>query len=108
MKGVSKLTIEVTILIAIFGAFMTLLSVTTMLKRNNKEEGILQGQISNDIAYVKRSVDAIPLELKDISREMGRMKESIIKMDHKTDEAIKAANDAHKRIDKLVKKEGEN
>jgi len=100
------------IVVGIFGAIMTAISLFNVLKKDNKADGIIQGQLSNDLSYVKRGIDNITLEQKDQSREIMRLKETLIltqneaqKSYEHAERAYMSATSAHKRIDKLVKKE---
>ena len=107
------MSVEITILIAVMGSIMTLVGLANVLKKDNKADGILQGQLSNDLGYVKRGIDSISLEQKDQSREIMKLKESLIatqsaaeKSYEHADRAYKSATNAHKRIDKLINTEG--
>ena len=103
------------IVIGVFGSIMTGVSLFNVLKKDNKADGIIQGQLSNDLSYVKRGIDNITLEQKDQSREIMRLKETLIltqneaqKSYEHAERAYMSATNAHKRIDKLVKKELES
>ena len=106
------MSVELTVVIAVIGCLMTVISLMNVLKKDNKSDGIAQGQLSNDLSHLKRGVDTIILEQKDQSREIMRLKETLIvtqneaqKSYEHAERAYMSATSAHKRIDKLVKKE---
>lgn len=109
------MNVELTVLIAVIGCLLTVTSLMNVLKKDNKTDGIVQGQLANDLSHLKRGVDTIILEQKDQSREIMRLKETLIvtqneaqKSYEHAERAYLSATNAHKRIDKLVKKEISN
>lgn len=89
------------ILLAIIGAFMTLISVTVAIftfyfnrKKETSDDSSFKGSMKTDLEYIKKGVDELKSDNKDIKDDVSELKERIVRVEDST-------KSAHKRIDNL-------
>jgi hypothetical protein len=104
--------IDVSLAIAAIGITATIVSLISVMKKDNRNDGLLQGQLSNDIKHVRIGIDNISLEQKDQAREQIKLREAFVINQNDTaralenaERAYKHANEAHSRINKIGKGE---
>lgn len=96
----------VSIILAVMGAFMTLISVTVAIftfyfnrKKESGDDGAFKGSLKTDIEYIKKGVDELKADNKDIKDEVDDLKERIVRVEDST-------KSAHKRLDAIDRNRG--
>lgn len=94
------------VLLAVLGAFMTLISVTVAIftfyfnrKKESGDDGAFKGSLKTDIEYIKKGVDELKSDNKDIKEEVDDLKERIVRVEDST-------KSAHHRLDTIDRNRG--
>ena len=100
--------IEIGILISLIMMGIGILTFLFNMNSGKRNDGIYQGKLENNMDYMKRGIDNIMLEMKDIMRDNAKIKEQQIIDRNNTDKAAELAQraynratEAHERIDKI-------
>ena len=94
------------VLLAVTGAFMTLISVTIAIftfyfnrKKESSDDGAYKGSLKTDIEYIKKGVDELKADNKDIKDDVDELKERIVRVEDST-------KSAHHRLDTIDRTRG--
>lgn len=93
------MSLELTIIIGVIGVLVSVLSIISFFNNNkqkSKDDGTTQGEMLNDIRYIKNSQQDIIINQKELSKKFDDHTERLIRIEEK----VKQHED---RLDKLEK-----
>lgn len=85
-------------------AFCAILAFMRNRKNEAKHEGKEDAWIHSDLDYLKRSVDSVALDLKDLRRQQTATNESFIRLDERLHAIDDKVHDIDTRVQKLEQK----
>ena len=98
---------ELTMIIAIVGLCVSLLSIVTFIinqKGKGKQDGMEQGELSNSIEYIKQTQTNILIGQKETNAKLDRINEEVIVLKVKEETLEEKEKDLEKRVEKLERK----
>ena len=93
------MSLELTIIISVISGLVGVLSIITFFgnnKQKSKDDGAKQGEMLNDIKYIKNTQQDIVLNQKELSKKFDEHTERLIRIEEK----VKQHDD---RLEKLEK-----
>ncbi|MGE7693145.1 hypothetical protein ACQKNC_03370 [Lysinibacillus sp. NPDC094177] len=88
------MNIEMSLLFGAIGALLGVIGVIVTMKKDSRNQGATEANITSKVDYIARGVDDIRLDLKDQGHKIEALNEKSIRNEE-------SAKQAHKRIDKL-------
>ena len=88
------MSVEMSLLFGALGAALGVLGAIIALKKESKNQGASEANISSKVDYIARGVDDIKLDFKDQARKIESQNERLIRVEE-------SAKQAHQRIDKM-------
>jgi peptidoglycan hydrolase CwlO-like protein len=84
----------------ICGVVFSYIGYRTGLKKDSHKEGEADGSLKADTQYIKRRIDDVLLEQKDTNKSINALSERVTRVEE-------SSKQAHKRIDRLEQKGGD-
>lgn len=106
------MNIELSIIFGAIGTLVGVFGAIAAFKKSNKEEGMQDAETKTQLSYISKGVDDIKLDMKDIRLDMKaneqKVQSQFLEMTKELTEVKASAKQAHKRLDKIEKLEGED
>lgn len=83
---------------------MAIIAIITLARNGKKDttdEAIQRATMTADVKYIRTSIDEIKVENKVIQKDIGDLKTKVVQIESKVD-------NAHTRIDDMMRKENEH
>ena len=97
----------ITLLVSIVSGVSAFCAIFAFMKNQKKEtqtEGAEQAWLRSDLDYLRRSIDNVALDLKDIQRQQSATKESLIREDERINNMEEKIHEIDNRIHALEQK----
>lgn len=88
------MSIEMSLLFGAIGTMLGVLGAIITMKKDSKNQGATEANITAKVDYIVRGVDDIKLDFKDQARKIEAHNERLVRVEEST-------KSAHKRIDKM-------
>ena len=101
---------ELMLIIEIIGvlvAITTLISFVLTRRDKGKQDGKVQGEMTNSLKYIEQTQTNILIGQKEMTAKLDKINEEVIVLKVKEEMLEEKENDLEKRVEKLERKKGE-